>query len=479
MAGSAMTAPMPAVAQTTVASVTLPRASATAPATAPPTTPPTPPVPVPMTPPAPRVSTVSAVSATLAANEALAARRARGESVLALAFGEAGLPVHPMMRAALSEASGRNGYGSVAGLAALREAAAGYWDRRGMPTSPAAVVCGPGSKALLYATLLALGTDVAVPRPSWVSYAAQAGLIGIQPHFVPTVAGQGGVPDPDLLDRAIVTARGSGRRVGAVVVTLPDNPTGTLATPDVVRDLCAVAARRDLVIISDEIYRDLVHDGAAPFTSPAALAPERTVVTTALSKHLALGGWRIGVARLPEPGLAAGTAAAGLRERLLSIGSEIWSAPAAPVQQAACVAFCEPPELTAWVSRGRRLHATVARAVAARFGAAGVGGPVPQAAFYLYPDFAPWADRLRVRHRVRTDVELAALLLDRYGAGVLPGSVFGETAGALRLRVATGLLYGDNDEQRETALASADPLALPWIESALTRVEEILADLSG
>jgi aspartate aminotransferase len=451
-----MTAPMPAV--------TIPPATAS---------------PVPVTTPAPIPVTMPAtVSATLAANEALAARRARGDSVLALAFGEAGLPVHPVLRAALSEAAVRNGYGPVAGLTALREAAAGYWDRRGLPTDPATVVCGPGSKALLYGTLLALRTDVAVPRPSWVSYAAQAGLIGIRPHFVPTVAGQGGVPDPDLLEQAVVSARAARRRIGAVVVTLPDNPTGTLASPHTVRDLCEVAARHDLIIISDEIYRDLIHDPAALFMSPAVLAPERTVVTTALSKNLALGGWRIGVARLPEPGLAA-AAAVGLRERLLSIGSEIWSAPAAPIQQAAAVAFGEPPVLVEWVARSRRLHATVARAVAARFSAAGVGGPVPRAAFYVYPDFGPWRERLRARHGVSTDVELAARLLDRYGAGVLPGSAFGEPAGALRLRVATGLLYGDNDEQRATALAAADPLGLPWIASALARIEEILADLGG
>ena len=77
------------------------------------------------------------VSATLAANEALAARRRRGESVLPLAFGEAGLPVHPALRAALAGASARNAYGPVAGLPCLREAAAGYWDRRGLPTDPA------------------------------------------------------------------------------------------------------------------------------------------------------------------------------------------------------------------------------------------------------------------------------------------------------------------------------------------------------
>ena len=418
------------------------------------------------------------VSATLAANEALAAKRRRGERVLPLAFGEAGLPVLPLLRTALAEAGGRNAYGPVAGLTALREAAAGYWARRGLPADPAAVVCGPGSKPLLYAVLLALGTDVAVPRPSWVSYAAQAGMIGTRPHFVPTVPGQGGVPDPALLAQAVTGARADGRHIGAVIVTLPDNPTGTLAQAGTVRELCEVASEHDLVIISDEIYRDLIHDPAATFTSPAALAPERTVVTTALSKNLALGGWRIGVARLPGGGQVA-PPAARLRDRVASIASEIWSAPGGPIQQAAAVAFAEPPEVTERVARSRRLHAAVARAVAARFAAAGVPGPVPGAAFYLYPDFTPWRELLAARHDVTTSQDLATLLLDRYATGVLPAAAFGEPAGALRLRVATGLLYGSTGEQRETALAAPDPLALPWIAAALTRLDEILADLGA
>ncbi|HEY3735606.1 MAG TPA: pyridoxal phosphate-dependent aminotransferase [Streptosporangiaceae bacterium] len=425
----------------------------------------------------------AAVSATLAANEALADRRRRGERVLPLAFGEAGLPVHPVLRAALAEAAGRGGYGPVAGLAGLREAAAGYWARRGLPTGPEMVVCGPGSKPLLYGLLLALGADVAVPRPSWVSYAAQAAMIGIRPHFVPTRPGEGGVPDPVLLDRAVAGARDRGRRIGSVVVTLPDNPTGTVASPTAVTQLCEVAAEHDLIIISDEIYRDLLHDPATPFTSPAAIAPRRTVVTTALSKSLALGGWRIGVARLPDAGCTV-PSAAGLRDRLLGIGSEIWSAPCGPVQQAAAFAFGEPPEMTRQVAASRRLHAVVARAVAARFAAAGAAGPVPQAAFYLYPDFGPLRELLRGRHGVTSGPGLAALLLDRYGAGVLPASAFGEEPAALRLRVATGLLYGDSEAQRTAALASADPLApadplaLPWISAALAEIEEMLADLT-
>ena len=362
--------------------------------TAPPATVPlaAPPAPAPALPPS--AAGHMPISATLAANEALAARRSRGEPVLPLAFGEAGLPAHPALQEALAAATASNGYGPVAGSAALREAAAGYWRRRGLPTSPGSVVCGPGSKPLLFGLLLATGADVAVPRPSWVSYAAQAGLAGALAHFVPAAPGEGGICDPDALAAAVTSARAAGREIRSVVVTLPDNPTGRLPRPATVRAFCAVAAEHDLIIISDEIYRDLVHDPATPVLSPAVVAPQRTVVTTALSKSLAVGGWRIGVARLPE-----GPLGTWLRGQLVGIGSEIWSAPAAPIQQAAALAFSEPNDLLERVRQSRSLHASVSRAVAGTCRAAGLDVPQPQASFYVYPDFEPWRDHLARRSR--------------------------------------------------------------------------------
>ncbi len=412
------------------------------------------------------------VSATLAANEVMARRRERGEPVLPLAFGESGLPVHPRLIAELASTADAGGYGPVAGTEELRAAAAGYWSRRALPTSPGSVLAGPGSKALLFAVLLALGTDVALPRPSWVSYAAQARLLSVTPVFVPVAPGEGGCCDPAELDIAATAARKAGRPIGAVLVTLPDNPTGRLASPAAIRDLCAVAERQDMIIISDEIYRDLVHDPATPFLSPALIAPARTVVTTALSKNLSVGGWRIGVARMPN-----GKTGAALRERLLGIASEIWSAPCTPMQHAAAVAFNEPTELANWVARSRSLHAAVCQQAAHICTSAGLDLAMPQAAFYLYPDFAPWREHLAARFGVQTGADLSALLLNQYGAGTLPASAFGEEPSALRLRLATGLLYGDSDEQRETALAARDPLGLPWIRAALDRFAEILDDL--
>ncbi|GAA1768045.1 MULTISPECIES: pyridoxal phosphate-dependent aminotransferase [Streptomonospora] len=412
------------------------------------------------------------VSATLAVNEALAERRRQGLPVVPLGFGEAGLPVHPAMREALAAGGGKNAYGPVAGAAELRDAAAGYWQRRGLATDPDLVVAGPGSKPLLYSLLLTIGGDTAAAAPSWVSYAAQAQLAGYRCLQIPTAPAQGGVPQPDLLAAAVRQARARGRDVRSVIVTAPDNPTGTLASAATVRRLAETARELDLVVISDEIYRDLVYDDAAEVHSPAEYAPERTVVSTGLSKNLALGGWRLGVVRLPDS--AQGRR---LRAGLLGVASEIWSSPAAPIQEAAAYAFTEPPELTDRIRRSARLHGAVARETADRFAEAGAMAAAPQAAFYSYPDLEAWRGHLARKHGVTTGSELTALLLEDYGVGVLPGSEFGDSPQALRMRVATSLLYGETEDQRTTALEADDPVALPWIADHLDRLSEVLQEV--
>ncbi|GAA2273375.1 MULTISPECIES: pyridoxal phosphate-dependent aminotransferase [Kitasatospora] len=412
------------------------------------------------------------MSATLAADDALARRRLAGEQVLSLASGEVGLPVLPVLRERLAAAADRNAYGPVAGSPELRSAAAGYWRRRGLDTDPELVVCGPGSKPLLFALVLAIGGDVVVPVPSWVSYPAQARLAGARVIPVPGRPGEGGVPDPALLRAAVGRARSAGLNPRCVVVTLPDNPTGTVATPATVRELARAARELDLVVVSDEIYCDLVFDPADRAFSPAVFAPERTVVTTGLTKNLALGGWRTGVARLPDSPLGL-----GLWARLVGAASQIWSSVAAPVQAAAAYAFEEPPEVVAYVAAAKRLHEVVARAVARRFTAAGATLAPVRATCYLYPDFEPLRDRLARVHQVGNGRELAELLAERHGVGLLPGSAFGEDERSLRIRAATSRLYGETDAERSEALSAPDPLRLPWIGACLDHITRTLAHL--
>ncbi|MDT0447093.1 pyridoxal phosphate-dependent aminotransferase [Streptomyces johnsoniae] len=404
-------------------------------------------------------------SATLALDEALRARQAAGQRVLHLGFGEAGLPVPGTVADVLAGAAGRNGYGPVAGSPEARRAAAGWFTRRGLPTEAGHVLFAPGSKALLFALLTALPGDVVLPTPAWVSYAAQSALAGKRVIGVPVPAEAGGVPDPERLARVLRE-----ERPGVLVLTVPDNPTGTVARPEHVRAVCELAGRHGLAVIADEIYTELIHDARTP-ARPAALLPERTVVTCGLSKSMALGGWRIGFARLP-----AGPFGDALMTELTGIASEVWSSLAAPMQAVAAHVLAEPPEVRAHIAAARRLHAGVARAVHAEFTAAGADCRPPEAGFYLYPDFGPLRPALAARG-LDGAAALADALLTEHGVGVLPGDAFGDDPRALRFRAATSLLYGETEAERRAALHGGDPLALPWIAAALTRLRAALTAL--
>jgi len=414
-------------------------------------------------------STAVAHSATLAFNERMQARRAAGQRVVPLGFGEAGLPVLPAVADVLANAAAHNAYGPVAGSATVRAAAAGYFGRRALPTDADQIILAPGSKALLFAILAVLPGDVVLPQPSWVTYAAQAALVGKRVIGVPIPDITGGVPDPDRLDDALRAAKGTGANPKILVLTLPDNPTGTLPDPAVLTRVCALADQHNLVIVSDEVYRDLCF-GPGEHTSPASLLPERTIVTGGLSKSMALGGWRIGFTRLPSGAWGRRTA-----EQIIGVASEVWSSLAAPMQLAAAFVLSEPPAVLAHIDASRRLHQAVVTAAHQAFLAAGATCRKPDAAFYLYPDLERLRPVLAARG-IHTGQQLADHLLDHHGIGILAGHAFRDDPQAFRFRVATSLLYGDGD-QRWTALHSDNPTALPWIAAALDELRAALAAL--
>jgi aspartate aminotransferase len=403
-------------------------------------------------------------SATLAINERIERRIRDGADVLHLAFGEARLPLLPSVAEQLARAAPHTSYGPVAGSREARAAAAGWYERRGLPTAPEQIVFAPGSKPLLYALLTVLPGDVVLPKPTWVSYAAHAALAGKRTVSVPIGPSAGGVPDPAALEEALA----GGGRPGVLVVTLPDNPTGTQPGPALVEEVCRIAEAHDLAIVSDEIYRDLAHDPEG-FRSPADVVPERTFVTGGLSKSMALGGWRIGFARVAD-----GPRGAEVRAALDGFAGAVWSALAAPMQHVAAYVLSEPDDVREHVARSRRLHRAVAGAAHRELAAAGIRCRPPAGAFYLYPDLEARREALAALG-VHTGAQLAEHLLERHDVGVLAGVAFDDEPDALRFRMATSLLYGATDDQCHQALSADDPVALPWIRGALDRLRDALA----
>jgi aspartate aminotransferase len=148
------------------------------------------------------------------------------------------------------------------------------------------------------------------------------------------------------------------------------------------------------------------------------------------------------------------------------------------MQHVASYVLSEPAEVRAHVEASRLLHRRTSLAVHGRLVRAGVECRPPGGAFYLYPDLEPLRPRLAARGVEGAD-DLAEFLLERHDVAVLSGTAFGDLPSALRFRVATSLLYGHTDEERRRALASDDPVALPWIGEALDRIDAVLASLAG
>ncbi|WP_369173773.1 aminotransferase class I/II-fold pyridoxal phosphate-dependent enzyme [Streptomyces sp. R28] len=383
-----------------------------------------------------------------------------------------GLPVLPELAAVLAAAAGRAESEPVGGGAALLEAACGYWDRRGLPAEPDRAVAAPGAPALLLALTAALGGDVLVPRPCAAWWAPYARLLGRPVFHVATPAECGGVPDPYALLETVRRVRAEGGDPRLLVLSVADDPTATVAPPEVLHETLEAATDEGLHLVSDETWRDTVH---APhdtvLISPAEMLPEQVTVVTDLSGAHLPAGWPAAVARFP-----AGEVGDSLHARVLDVLTALGARVAGPVALAAGYALAEPEPVTARVTAAVRLHARVAGALhAAAVGAGALARP-PQAGRHLYLDLGPLRAGLSA-HDVGDAQDLEDFLAARLGMPAPGGHRFGDDLGALRVRLSTGPLLAGSDEERAQCVTSPSPLELPHVHRALIHVKSVFDDL--
>jgi hypothetical protein len=153
-----------------------------------------------------------------------------------------------------------------------------------------------------------------------------------------------------------------------------------------------------------------------------------------------------------------------------------------------------------YVRRSARVHGQAAARLYETLVRLGVPCPRPAGGFYLYPDFAPWRAALR-RLGVSTSQELAHYVLDEWDVATLPGTAFGEQPEALRLRLATSMLYSpdgagtsgsvaEREAELWALLEKADKLSggdalsrhvlpLPELERAQARLTEFVGFLNS
>jgi len=364
-------------------------------------------------------------SATLAIKARCRAMRAEGRSIYDFGLGQSPFPVPRPVVEALRRSAAEKDYLPVEGLPALREAVAGFHQRNDqVDVRPEHVLVGPGSKELMFLLQLVYYGEIILRSPCWVSYLPQAQIIGRRIALIPTRFEDNWKITPALL-RDSLKGAGDDHRPRLLILNYPSNPTGHTYSADELEALTEVAREFELIVLSDEIYGQTHFTGG--HVSIARFYPERTIVSSGLSKWCGAGGWRLGTFSFP-PELA------WLQQAMAAVASETYTSVSAPIQFAAVEAFSANPEIDHYLIHVRRILAAVAERAVAVLRAAGLRVHAPTGAFYLFLDFSPLAPQLAERG-IRTSAVLCERLLQEAGVAVLPGVSFGRMPEELTARL--------------------------------------------
>jgi aspartate aminotransferase len=363
--------------------------------------------------------------AVLARAQAL---EAQGLDIIHLEIGQPDFETytHVALAGIRAIATGQTRYNPPAGITDLRAALAqDAGRRRGVTFTSQQVIVAPGTKPLLLLPMLALldpGDEVIYPDPGFPSYEAAIGLAGGVPVPVPLVEASGYDLDLAAFDAALSP------RTRLVLLNSPGNPTGGINAPETLAYVAEAARRRDLWVLSDEIYGRLVYDGQAPSIVTLPGMAERTIIADGFSKTYAMTGWRLGFGLMPEP----------LAARMDLLLTHSVGCTATFTQFAGLTAVRGPQdEVERVVAEFRRRRD---RIVAGLNAIPGVRCPLPQGAFYAFPNVQAFG---------RPSAWLADYLLQEAGVAVLPGTAFGRHGeGYLRLSYANSMANIDRALER-------------------------------
>ena len=243
-------------------------------------------------------------SITLAVTAKAAKLKADGIDIVSFGAGEPDFDTPDHIKAAVHAALDKPGsgkYTEVGGTLALRKAIAVELSGvHKMTIDPDQVLVSSGAKHSLYNLFMALidpGDEVLIPAPYWVSYPDMVMLAGGRPVILDTKA------EDDFAVTAAQVAAACTGRTRAIVLNNPSNPTGAVYTRAQIEALAKVIVEKDILVISDDIYRQLVY-GDAEYVSIASINPEvakRTILVDGVSKTYAMTGWRIGYTAGPLP----------------------------------------------------------------------------------------------------------------------------------------------------------------------------------
>lgn len=335
-------------------------------------------------------------------------RAAQYDNVISLGIGEPDFHTpEAICRRALADAlQGATHYTPSQGDPELIDAVCRHLQRnRGIRVDSDQVVItggGMGALAAFFRTVLDPGDEVLVPEPFFPAYRSHITWAGGSVVLVPTRVENGFLPTAADIEAAITP------RTKVLLLNSPNNPTGAVMPADLLAALAEMAVRRDLIVVSDEVYDKLVYDNLRHetiYTRPGM--PERTVVIHSFSKTYAMTGWRVGYAYGPQ----------WLIKPMVKVVSSNTSCAPSVSQRAALAALQTAAEaVTAMATEFRQRRDLICRGLRQ---IPGLSVTMPRGAFYVLPD---------IRQLTPDSRRFALDLLDREQVVVVPGEAFGDSS---------------------------------------------------
>ncbi len=334
-----------------------------------------------------------------------------------LTIGEPDLPTpEPIKQAAvLALGQDQTHYAPNQGTASLRRAIAEFETNRGRQTGPEEVLVTVGATQALYTALTGIlnpGEEVIIPIPAFSLYDTIVTAAGGKSVFLDVSKTDFQLTEEAL--SAVLTPK-----TKAIVLNSPCNPTGVILNEKSLDAVEQAAAGREIYVICDNVYNQLVYAPCPDFTARAALR-EQIILCQSFSKPYAMTGWRVGYLVCPE----------ALMERLLLLSAAEIAAVPTFIQAAAETALGVPVEPMRALYKKRRDD------MCARLDRMGLAYPQPQGAFYVFPEIAGFGI---------PSWEFCRRMIQEAGLAAVPGVCFG-TEGYIRLS------YCYSDEELKTGL---------------------------
>ena len=341
-------------------------------------------------------------SSTLLINETSRRLEAQGKKIYKFGFGQSPFKVPENIVKELKDNAHQNKYLPMQGLSELRNAIAKYTsEKKNYDYKSDNVIIGPGSKELMFLLHVIFDGEIILPAPSWVSYAPQAILGRNKIQILQTIRENNWFPTASEIEEIILKDQ---KKNYLLFLNSPNNPSGQIC--DNLEEIASISKKYNLIILSDEIYSELCFEG--DYQSISNFCPEKTIISTGLSKWCGAGGWRLGYFLVPDSLIE-------IKNMINVLASETFSAVSAPIQYAAIKAY--ENDHSNYINKSRKILSVVGNYVYENLKSNKVLINKPQGGFYLMPEF--------LNKRFNSSSEMCDSILNDTGVALLPGSDFG------------------------------------------------------